>query len=64
MAEAAVSWCWLCYPTETDDDATLGQKDLNEASGAQQTQHDKQTLKFLARVREHPSQVLRWVCVR
>jgi hypothetical protein len=46
---------------ETDEDATLGQRDLNEASGAANNILDRQTIKFLARVREHPSQILRCV---
>ncbi len=46
--------------TETDDDARVGQKHLDKATGANPALKDKQSLRFLATVGHKPDQVLRY----
>lgn len=45
--------------TEADEDAKLGQRDLDKASGANSAVKDKQTLRFLVTVGAEPDQILR-----
>jgi len=46
--------------TETDDDARVGQKHLDEATGANPALKDKQSLRFLAVIGREPGQILRY----
>ena len=44
----------------SDEDAKVGQRDLDQASGANSALKDKQSLRFLAVVGKEPNQVLRY----
>ena len=46
--------------TEMDDDARVGQKHLDEATGANSALKDRQSLRFLAVIGREPGQILRY----
>ncbi len=46
--------------TETDDDARVGQRHLDEATGANCALKDRQSLRFLAVIGREPGQILRY----
>lgn len=47
------------YTEKDDEDAKVGQRDLDKASGADAVLKDKQSLKFLEVIGAEPDQILR-----
>lgn len=48
------------YVTDVDEDAKLGQRDLDEMSGAKLPVKDSQTIRFLTTIDSNPEQVIRY----